>query len=576
VVGGISRSVVFQGCRLDIGGHRFFTKAREVEALWHEILGPDLLVRERISRIFYRQRFFDYPLRPANALRGLGPLESVRVLGSYVRSLLFPIADESTFDAWVSNRFGRRLFEIFFKTYTEKVWGMPCSTISSAWAAQRIKNLDLKTAVRNALLGNRDRDGAVVTSLIERFYYPRLGPGMMWERCSAIAADRGVPTHLRTRVVQIHHDRGRVHAVDVEDGNGVRRREPCEWLISAMPLGELVSLMNPAPPPEVLSAARGLRYRDFLIVGLIVNRREVFPDNWIYVHSPEVRVGRIQNFKNWSPEMVSDPEQSFIGLEYFANLDDDLWQKRDDELIRLGAAEAETIGLFASSDVKAGVVVRMPKAYPVYDGDYATHVAVLRNWLGRLPNVFAIGRNGQHRYNNQDHSMLCGLYAARNVAGASLDVWSINEEQTFHEEVREQRRAERVTGDRLTPGPAVDSMEQTLRGAFALYDEVAMGGAIGVTASLLILVLTGALLLGLPDGPVPTLSLLGHYLFGYRVTWAGLGIGMAECAVAGFGLGWLGARLCNLLIGAARTDLERRLAALTTLEAVEGGVVEGT
>ena len=576
IVGGISRSVVFQGCRLDIGGHRFFTKAREVEALWHEILGPDLLIRERISRIFYRQRFFDYPLRPANALKRLGLLESARVLASYVRSQLFPIADERTFDAWVSNRFGRRLFEIFFKTYTEKVWGMPCSTISSAWAAQRIKNLDLKTAVRNALLGNGTRDGAVVTSLIEQFYYPRLGPGMMWERCAALAEARGVPTHLQTRVVRVRHDDRRVTDVEVEDADGRRRNESCDWLISAMPIGELVSVMDPAPPQEVRDAAAGLRYRDFLIVGLIVNRGDLFPDNWIYVHSPEVRVGRIQNFKNWSPEMVSGPGVSFIGLEYFANRGDDLWARSDDDLIRLGAAEAEAIGLFSASDVKAGTVVRMPKAYPVYDGDYAAHVAVLRNWLDRLPNLFPVGRNGQHRYNNQDHSMLCGLYAARNVAGASLDVWSINEELTFHEEVREGERRDGVATDRLTPKPVASGIDDLLREGFALYDEVAMGVAIGAAASLLLLVTTGVLLLDLADGPVPMLSLLGHYLFGYRVTWAGLGIGMAESAIAGFGLGWLGARLCNVLVNAARRDLERRLAALATLEGIEGGVVERT
>jgi protoporphyrinogen oxidase len=576
VVGGISRSVVFRGCRLDIGGHRFFTKAREVEALWHEILGPDLLVRERISRIFYRQQFFDYPLRPANALRGLGLLESARVLGSYVRSQLFPIADESTFDAWVSNRFGRRLYEIFFKTYTEKVWGMPCSTISSAWAAQRIKNLDLKTAVKNALLGNGTRDGAVVTSLIERFYYPRLGPGMMWERCAALAAERGVPTHLQTRVVRIHHDTRRVVAVDVEDTGVGRRRESCDWLVSAMPLGELVSMMDPPAPAHVLAAASGLRYRDFLIVGLIVDRPDLFPDNWIYVHSPEVRVGRIQNFKNWSPEMVSDPAESFIGLEYFANRDDDLWRRTDDDLIKLGAAEAEAIGLFGAKEVKAGVVVRMPKAYPVYDGDYAAHVAVLRDWLGGFPNLLSVGRNGQHRYNNQDHSMLCGLYAARNVAGASLDVWSINEELTFHEEVREGERTGGASADRLTPGRAGSGIEDMLRQGFALYDEVAMGGAIGAAASVLLLIATAVLLLDLADGPVPMLSLLGHYLFGYNLTWAGLGVGMAESVIIGFGFGWLGARLCNVLVNAARRDLERRLATLTTLEGVEGGVVERT
>ena len=227
LVGGISRSVVFRGCRLDIGGHRFFTKVPEVERLWREILGDDLLVRRRMSRIYYRGTFFDYPLRPVNALRGLGGVEAARVLASYARARLFPVADERTFDAWVSNRFGRRLFEIFFRTYTEKVWGMPCSEISAAWAAQRIKNLDLMTALRNALLGNLGAGGQVVTSLIERFHYPRLGPGMMWERCRDMAAAGGVHTHLRTRVVRVLHDGGRVHAVDVLGPDGDTRREPC-------------------------------------------------------------------------------------------------------------------------------------------------------------------------------------------------------------------------------------------------------------------------------------------------------------------------------------------------------------
>ena len=375
VVGGISRSVVFQGCRMDIGGHRFFTKVPEVEDLWKEILDGDLLVRPRLSRIYYRNSFFDYPLRPANALRGLGFIESFRVVASYLHVQLFPIANESTFDAWVSNRFGRRLFEIFFKTYTEKVWGMPCSEISAAWAAQRIKNLDLKTAIKNAFLGNGSRGSDVVTSLIERFYYPRLGPGMMWERCRDLAAKQGIETHLQSRVVRVQHDGQRVSSVDVEGPDGRIRRESCGSLISSMPIGSLIRAMDPAAPKEVRDAAENLRYRDFLIVGLIVERDHLFADNWIYIHSPEVRVGRIQNFKNWSPEMVSDPKLSFVGLEYFANRGDNLWSMSDDELVELGASEAQTIGLFDPSEVRDGTVVRMPRAYPIYDGEYETHLA---------------------------------------------------------------------------------------------------------------------------------------------------------------------------------------------------------
>ena len=449
MVGGISRSVVFQGCRMDIGGHRFFTKAPEVEALWHDILGDDLLVRQRMSRIYYRGRFFDYPLRPLNALRGLGIVEAARVLASYVRAQLFPIADERTFDAWVSNRFGRRLFEIFFKTYTEKVWGMPCAEISAAWAVQRIRNLDLKTALKNAFFGS-GRGSDVVTSLIERFYYPRLGPGMMWERCRDLARSHGIDTHLQSRVVAVHHDGRQVNAVDVVGPDGKERREACGSLISSMPVGDLVRAMIPPPPAAIQDAAARLRYRDFLIVGLIVERPHVFPDNWIYIHSPEVRVGRIQSFKNWSPEMVDDPGVSFIGLEYFVNRGDAQWNLSDEALVALGVSEAQAIGLFEPHEVRAGTVVRMSKAYPVYDGDYERHLETLRSWLDRFENLFTVGRNGQHRYNNQDHSMLTGLYAARNIAGARLRRLGVNEEQNFHEEVREGESG-RGAGDRLTP-----------------------------------------------------------------------------------------------------------------------------
>jgi protoporphyrinogen oxidase len=575
LVGGISRSVVFRGCRLDIGGHRFFTKVAEVESLWHEILGEDLLVRPRLSRIYYRGRFFDYPLRPFNALRGLGIIEAVRVLLSYAHAQVFPASDERTFDNWVSNRFGRRLFEIFFKTYTEKVWGMPCAQISAAWAAQRIKNLDLKTALRNAFLGNR-RDGEVVTSLIEQFYYPRLGPGMMWERCRDLAAAAGIETDLRTSIVRIRHDGTRVTAVDVRDPSGATRSEPCRSLISSLPIGDMARAMDPPPPAEVLDAAARLRHRDFLIVGLLVNRDRVFPDNWIYVHSPEVRVGRVQNFKNWSPEMVADPATSFIGLEYFVNVGDDLWSRTDDELISMGAAEAETIGLFAASEVEAGTVVRMPKAYPVYDGEYTEHLDTLRTWLARFDNLYTVGRNGQHRYNNQDHSMVTGLLAARRIAGVqpAADVWGVNVEETFHEEVRKDDRTAGTVSDRLTPRPAGTRLDDLLSDAFPRYDEVAFGGALGIVVMALLAMATILMLIDGQGTFVPMLSLLGNYLFGYAVSWPGVAIGMIEAGVWGFGTGWLIARLINVTSGMVLRDVERRLAALTTLEAIDGGRVE--
>jgi hypothetical protein len=300
-----------------------------------------------------------------------------------------------------------------------------------------------------------------------------------------------------------------------------------------------------------------------------VEREALFPDNWIYVHSPEVRVGRVQNFKNWSPEMVEDPALSFIGLEYFVNQGDDLWARSDESLVAFGASEAERIGLFQAREVRDGTVVRMPRAYPVYDAEYEAHLGVLRGWLDRFDNLFTVGRNGQHRYNNQDHSMLTGLLAARAVAGERHDVWSVNVEEAFLEERREVR-------DRLTPAPARREVEEMLREAFALYDEVAMGGAVGLTATLGLAAATLAMLLEPARDFVPVLSLLGNYLFGYRVSWPGLAVGMVEVGLLGFGLGWLGARLSNVLIRAAERDLERRLAQLVTLESVEteGGRLE--
>ena len=332
--------------------------------------------------------------------------------------------------------------------------------------------------------------------------------------------------------------------------------------------------MDPAPPEEVQDAAKNLRYRDFLIVGLIVERDRLFADNWIYVHSPEVRVGRIQNFKNWSPDMVSDPELSFVGLEYFANRSDDLWTMPDDELIELAASEAETLGLFAPSEVRAGTVFRMPKAYPVYDGDYEAHLQTIRDWLDPFDNLFTVGRNGQHRYNNQDHSMLAGLFAARNVAGAELDLWSINEEASFHEEVRGDGASGRGVRDRLTPSRIEGNVDELLESAFAYYDEVALGGAFGIMASLGLALATAVLLMAPNDSFVPMLSLLGNFLFGYEVSWPGLIVGVVEAGFVGFAFGWVTARLINRLTSAFERDLERRLATLTTLEAVEGGNVE--
>jgi protoporphyrinogen oxidase len=454
----------------------------------------------------------------------------------------------------VVNRFGRRLYEIFFNTYTEKVWGIACSEISAEWASQRIKNLDLKAAVKSALLGSRSADGNVITTLIDRFHYPRLGPGMMWERCRDRLAERGVPTLTGSSVVRIRHRDGRAIAVTVRDSGG-EREIAADHVIASMPLSALVRVLDPPPPPPVLEAARKLRYRDFLTVGLIVEREDVFPDTWIYVHAPEVKLGRIQNFKNWSPEMVPEPGRTSLGLEYFVQQGDELWNMEDRALLDLGARECEALGLLRREEVVDGTVIRMPRAYPVYDDGYQAAMPVLRDYLRGFANLHVVGRNGQHRYNNQDHSMLAGMLAARNVAGESHDVWSVNVEDDYHEEIRESR-----AGDRRTPGSArARLVEDLVREAFARYDAVALGAAVGMVAAVGLLLATAVLLVR--GGPVvgPNLSLLGNYLYGFDASWRGAAVGAIEAGAGGFGLGFLLGRAINWLVDRHEIGIRRRL-----------------
>jgi protoporphyrinogen oxidase len=431
VVGGISQTVERDGWRFDIGGHRFFTKVPEVEALWHEILPPEeFLMRPRLSRIFYNGKLFDYPIKAGNALRNLGPLEAVRCVLSYLWVRVHR-PDQSTYEGWVASRFGWRLYRHFFKSYTEKVWGMPASEMPADWAAQRIKNLSLMTAVIRALLPASNKKD--VASLIEEFQYPKLGPGLMWERCRDKVQELGGEVQMRTRASAVHHDGGRAVAVSTGSATGTSRIA-CDAVVSSMPLSQLVLAMEPPAPSAVRSAATSLRYRDFLTVALVVPERFSFPDNWIYIHSPDVKVGRIQNFGSWSPFLVKDG-RTCLGMEYFVNEGDEMWAATDDELIARGKRELAHLGLVDEAAVEAGYVVRMPKAYPIYDVEYAGHVATIREWLAEhAPNVHPVGRNGMHKYNNQDHSMLTALLSARNILGASHDVWEVNVEDDYHEE----------------------------------------------------------------------------------------------------------------------------------------------
>jgi protoporphyrinogen oxidase len=431
-VGGLARTVEYDGYRFDIGGHRFFTKVQAVSDLWRAMLGPEFLRRPRLSRIYYNGRFFHYPLRPVEALLGLGVGNALLVLLSYLRRRLWPTRPERTFEDWVSNRFGTRLYRIFFKTYTEKVWGIPCDRISAQWAAQRIKGLSLWTAVRSAVF--RRKAGSTIKTLTEEFEYPRFGPGQMWERFRREVEARGGTVRLRTRVSALHHRDHRMTGVTVVDDGGAMALA-ADAVLSTMPLRELVAALDPPAPPDVQAAAARLKYRDFLTVALIVDAEHLFPDNWIYVHDPTVKVGRIQNFKNWSPDMVPDRRRTCLGLEYFCFEGDGLWTMPDAALVELGRRELGALGLVDPARVIGGTVVRVPKAYPVYDEGYEAALGVVREYLAGFANLQVAGRNGMHKYNNQDHSMVTAMLAVRNLLGDHVDVWAVNADDEYHEAV---------------------------------------------------------------------------------------------------------------------------------------------
>ncbi|MDA8342458.1 MAG: NAD(P)/FAD-dependent oxidoreductase [Actinomycetota bacterium] len=436
VVGGISRTVERDGWRFDIGGHRFFTKVGPVEALWHEILpDEDFLLRPRMSRIYYQGKFYDYPIKLGNALANLGIVEAARCALSFVWVRLRPPANRDTLEGYIVTNYGWRLYRHFFKTYNEKVWGVPASELSADWGAQRIKGMSLFSAVwepiRARFVGRRDTSRQV-TSLIEEFQYPKFGPGMMWERCASLVEAAGGSVELSTAVTAVHVAGGRATSVTLATPDGERTLEAAH-VISSMPLSALVRAFDPPPPAEVRQAAASLGYRDFLTVALVVPEERGFPDNWIYIHAPDVRVGRIQNFGSWSPYLVKGG-RTCLGMEYFVFEGDDVWTASDDDLVAMATRELAAIGLAEPGDVEAGYVVRMPKAYPVYDDAYRARVEVIRSWIeAHAPNVHPVGRNGMHKYNNQDHSMYTALLTVENIHGASHDIWAVNVEEDYHE-----------------------------------------------------------------------------------------------------------------------------------------------
>ncbi len=433
IVGGISRTAQYRGFRFDIGGHRFFTKIAPVQALWEEILGDDFISVPRMSRIHYDGKYFDYPLKAYNALSGLGIVNAVRIMLSYIKARFKPSPVEENFEQWVSNRFGKRLYEIFFKTYTEKVWGIPCTEIRAEWAAQRIQGLSLARAILNATSLNRR--STAIKSLINEFRYPRLGPGQMWEACRDKLREMGSAVLMEHFVTTIECAEGKVTGVRVKTPGG-DAHFPADHIISTTDVRSLVRALDPPVPTPVRAAAEGLRYRDFLVVALILETEHLFPDNWIYIHTPGVQVGRIQNFNNWSAAMVPEPGRTCLGMEYFCFQGDGLWESSDAELIALATREFEQLELSPAGLVRDGTVIRMPKAYPIYDGAYREHLDNVRDWIDPIPNLHTVGRNGMHKYNNQDHSMLTAMMAVWNMQGATHDIWAVNTDFEYHEEQR--------------------------------------------------------------------------------------------------------------------------------------------
>jgi len=436
-VGGIAKTEVRDGpggeYRFDLGGHRFFTKVKEVDDLWHEIMREEFLKRPRMSRIYWNKKFLDYPLRGPDVIKKLGPIELTRATLSYFWAQIKPKGREDTFEQWVSNRFGKRLFNLFFKSYTEKVWGVPTSEIRAEWAAQRIKGLSFFSAAKAAFFGNK---GNEIKTLIGEFNYPRYGPGQMWETMTEDIQRLGGQVLLNTPVEKLVVEDGRVRKVFA----GGKEYES-NYVISSLPLRNVVGMAEPHPKPEVVSAAKGLRYRDFLTVSLVLDGEDLFPDNWIYIHEPDVEVGRIQNFRSWSPWMVPDPSKACIGLEYFCFAGDELWEMEDEKLVELGMKELQQLGLATPDKLEFGFATRVPKAYPMYDMDYSDRIVAIRGFLDGIENMQQVGRNGLHRYNNSDHSMLTAMRAVDNlVKGTDHDIWAVNAESVYHEEEKQDEQ----------------------------------------------------------------------------------------------------------------------------------------
>jgi len=448
-VGGISRTVVYKDFRFDIGGHRFFSKSKEIEDLWTEILPTDMIVRERLSRIYYKNKYYQYPLEAAEVISNLGKRESLLCVGSYLKQKFRPIKNVHNLEDWVTNQFGARLYQTFFKTYTEKVWGTSCRNISADWAAQRIKGLSLSKAAWASLFSTSTQPPPsapnrqeVIKTLITSFRYPRLGPGMMWEAAAKRIQDLGGSLHMGTKVIALRQDQENgLWWLTARSGHDsiVRHHGPYDHVISSAPLRSIITAVEPRLPKSLLNAANSLRYRDFILVALILRTRHFFPDQWLYIHDANLMVGRIQNFGNWSPELIPNPDLACYGMEYFCSTTDTVWKMSSEEMLKVAIRELQTLKLAEPGDVIDGCVVKQPKAYPVYDNKYEDVVNCIREGLTKhCPGLHQVGRNGLHKYNNQDHSMMTGILTAKNIISQqfSFDPWRVNQDAEYLEEDR--------------------------------------------------------------------------------------------------------------------------------------------
>ena len=430
-LGGMARTVFEKGFYWDIGGHRFFSKSEQINQLWREILPEDFIERKRKSRIYYQKKFFHYPLRPGNALFGLGAKEALKCLLSYFYATLFPIKNPVSFEEWVRNRFGHQLFSIFFKSYTEKVWGMDCADISAHWAKERIQELSLWPTIKNALFPYSS-SGKRIKTLTSTFHYPPYGPGMMWQRAGEKIKEWGGEIVMGQRVIKLIPGKKWEVVSRGRDGREMHHRAHC--VISSAPIGEIIPSIAPRPSGELMELAQGLRYRDFLVVGLIVKDKNAFDDNWIYIHDPSVKVGRIQNFKAWSPLMAPSKGRVHYGMEYFCFEEDELWNKSNDDLVALASEELVELKLAQREDILDGVVIRQKKAYPIYGPEHRKNMASICRQVERdYQGLYLVGRNGMHQYNNQDHAMMTAILTVENILAGEkkFDVWQVDQNASY-------------------------------------------------------------------------------------------------------------------------------------------------